>query len=221
VTPAANFTAILNDYVGTIVARCIVNGATTASGIDPNTMTPGQVPAFLAALESGVQAFVPEPDAKRECIARLRALMGPGHAQDVATSSASAPELMVVEITEEYDIVTARNHSRALCDDLGLSVSEQVKITTVVSELARNIVHYVGTGRIEMQIVTTPRRGIEIRATDKGGGIPNIDEILSGRYKSGTGMGVGLLGTKRLMDEFDIDTGPGRGTRLVVRKYVA
>lgn len=219
-TPAANFTAILHDYVGTIVARCVVNGATTASGIDPNTMTPAQVPAFLTALESGVQAFVPEPDAKRECIARLRELMGPGHAEEASPVTASAPTCLTVEITEEYDIVTARTHSRTLCEGLGLGLSEQVKITTVVSELARNIVHYVGTGRIELEVIETPRRGVEIRAIDQGVGIPNIGQVLSGHYKSATGMGVGLLGTQRLMDEFTIDTGPGRGTKVVTRKYV-
>ena len=165
-----------------------------------------------------MQAFVAEPTQQRECSSRLRSLLE-SNGFLLASATASSTR-MTVEINEEYDIVTARNHAKTICDDLGFSASEQVKIATVVSELARNIHAYVGRGRIELEIVGSPRPGIEIRATDSGNGIPNIDEILAGKYRSRTGMGVGLLGTQRLMDEFSINSGPGRGTRLVVRKYV-
>ena len=215
---SADITAVLHEYVGTIVARSIVSGASSSCGIDLMELSPGQIPAYLSALDNGVTAFVAEPTKQRECSARLRSLMESGGF--MLTGAASEKTRMVVEINEEYDIVTARNHTKTICDDLGFGASEQVKIATVVSELARNIHAYVGRGRIELEIVSTPRRGIEIRAVDQGNGIPNIDEILSGKYRSRTGMGVGLLGTKRLMDEFRIDTAPRRGTRLVVRKYV-
>jgi serine/threonine-protein kinase RsbT len=215
---SASITTVLNEYVGTIVARSIVSGAANACGVDPLELSPMQIPCLLQALDNGVQAFVAEPTRQRECSARLRSLMeSNGYLLANATATSTR---MVVDINEEFDIVTARNHTKTICDDLGFGASEQVKIATVVSELARNIHAYVGRGRIELEIVTTPRRGIEIRAIDQGNGIPNVEEILSGRYRSRTGMGVGLLGTKRLMDEFTIDTGPGRGTRLVVRKYV-
>jgi len=215
---AADITAVLNEYVGTIVARSIVSGASSSCGIDLTELSPGQIPAYLSALDNGVNAFVSEPTRQRECSARLRSLMESG-GYLLAGASSDATR-MVVEINEEYDIVTARNHTKTLCLDVGFGASEQVKIATVVSELARNIHAYVGRGRIELEIVSTPRRGIEIRAIDRGNGIPNVDEILSGKYRSRTGMGVGLLGTKRLMDEFAIDSSPGRGTKLVVRKYV-
>jgi len=215
---SADITSVLNEYVGTIVARSIVNGAASSCGIDPHELSPTQIPSYLAALDNGVLAFVSEPTRQRECSSRLRSLL---ESNGFLLANATAETTrMVVEINEEYDIVTARNHTKTICDDLGFSASGQVKIATVVSELARNIHAYVGRGRIELEIVSTPRRGIEIRAIDRGNGIANIDEVLSGKYRSRTGMGVGLLGTKRLMDEFSIDSGPGRGTKLVVRKYV-
>jgi len=216
-TPSANVTSVLNDYVGTIVARSIVSGASSASGIDPDAMNPAQIPMFLRALDAGINAFVQEPLKQQECATRLRSIL---EAQGAHPDHATHSHRLVVDINEEYDIVTARNHTKTLCDDVGFTASEQVKIATVVSELARNIVLYVGRGRIELEIVNTPRRGIEIRSIDQGNGIPNVDEVLSGKYRSKTGMGVGLLGTKRLMDEFAIDSGPARGTRLTVRKYV-
>lgn len=216
-TPTATVTNVLNDYVGSLVARSIVNGAAMASGVDPEAMNSAQVQTFLRALDAGVLAFVHEPHKQHECTARLRsALEAHGAQPHVAAQS----QRLVVEVNEEYDIVTARNHTKTLCDEIGFSASEQVKIATVVSELARNIVLYVGRGRIELEIVSVPRQGIEIRAIDQGGGIPNLEEVLSGKYRSKTGMGVGLLGTKRLMDEFEIDSAPGRGTRLRVRKYL-
>lgn len=215
---AVNITTVLNEYVGTIVARSIVSGAANTCGIDPHELSPEQIPCYLKALDNGIQAFVAAPEKQRECSARLRSMLdSTGFRVHNATSATTR---MFVDINEEYDIVTARNHAKKICDDLGFSASEQVKIATVVSELARNIVAYVGKGRIELTVVDTPRRGVEIRSIDRGNGIPNLDEVLSGTYRSKTGMGVGLLGTKRLMDEFTIDSGPGRGTNLVVRKYL-
>jgi len=215
---ALNITTVLNEYVGTIVARSIVNGAANTCGIDPHQLSPEQIPCYLKALENGIQAFVAVPEKQRECTARLRSMLDSSGFR--VQNATSATKRMVVDITEEYDIVTARNHTKTMCSDLGFSASEQVKIATVVSELARNIVAYVGRGRIELEVVNTPRNGIEVRSYDQGNGIPNLDEVLSGLYRSKTGMGVGLLGTKRLMDEFQIDSVPGRGTTLVVRKYL-
>ena len=217
-TSTTDITTVLNEYVGTIVARSIVNGAANACGVDLGALSASQIPCYLRALDNGVQAFVVEPARQRECSARLRALMeSSGFAADPGTAVLSR---QMIEIGQEIDIVTARNHARTMCDNLGFSPSEQIKIATVVSELARNIVLYVGAGRIEIEAVNLPRRGVEIRSVDQGSGIPNIDEVLSGKYRSKTGMGVGLLGTKRLMDEFAIDTSPALGTKLVVRKYL-
>ncbi len=129
------------------------------------------------------------------------------------------PETIDIAINLEGDIVRARGAGRDMCRDLGLSDINQVKVATAISELARNIFHYAKTGNIALRRLGPPRAGIEIIATDKGPGIPDVAHVLSGSYKSKTGMGKGLLGTKRLVDFFEVDSGPGKGTRIVLRKY--
>ena len=129
------------------------------------------------------------------------------------------PESLDIAIKIEGDIVRARGAGRDMCRDLGLSEINQVKVATAISELARNIFHYAKTGNIALRRLAAPRAGIEIIATDKGPGIPDIKLVLSGAYKSRTGMGKGLLGARRLVDFFEVDTGPDRGTRVVLRKY--
>jgi serine/threonine-protein kinase RsbT len=217
VTVVDALTDVLKDFVGTIVARSIVDGAASRSGIDPESATPAQVPALIDALDHAVKAFVPDPIAERECVCRLSTTL---EERIGARGQAMSSTRMHVDIIEEYDIVSARNHARTLCDELGFSVSEQVKIATVVSELARNIVLYVGEGRIELELVMGARRGIEVRAIDEGPGIPNLATVIEGGYSSPTGLGVGLLGSRRLMDEFHIDSAPNQGTRITCRKYI-
>lgn len=130
------------------------------------------------------------------------------------------PEALDILITVEGDIVRARGAGRDMCRDLGLSEINQVKVATAISELARNIFNYAKTGSISLRRLGPPRPGIEIVATDKGPGIPDIKLVLSGAYKSRTGMGKGLLGARRLVDFFEIDSGPEQGTRVVLRKFV-
>lgn len=130
------------------------------------------------------------------------------------------PEALDISIKVEGDIVRARGAGRDMCRDLGLSEINQVKVATAISELARNIFHYAQTGNITLRRLTSPRVGIEVVATDNGPGIPDLKLVLSGSYKSKTGMGKGLLGARRLVDFFEVDTGPGRGTRVTLRKFV-
>lgn len=106
-----------------------------------------------------------------------------------------------------------------MCRDLGLTEINQVKIATAISELARNIFHYAKTGRITLRKLASPRPGIEIVASDKGPGIPDLKLVLSGNYKSRTGMGKGLLGARRLVDYFEVDSSPERGTTVTLRKF--
>ena len=130
------------------------------------------------------------------------------------------PESLDIAIKVEGDIVRARGAGRDMCRDLGLSEINQVKVATAISELARNIFHYAKTGNITLRRLAAPRPGIEIIATDRGPGIPDVKLVLSGTYKSKTGMGKGLLGARRLVDFFEVDTGPEKGTRVVLRKFV-
>lgn len=129
------------------------------------------------------------------------------------------PNSIDIAIKIEGDIVRARGAGREMCRELGFSEINQVKVATAISELARNIFHYAQTGNIGLKKLTTPRLGIEIVASDRGPGIPDLKLVLSGGYQSRTGMGKGLLGARRLVDFFDVETGPEIGTRVVLRKF--
>jgi serine/threonine-protein kinase RsbT len=208
---------VLSDYLGTIVSRSIVQTASKSCALDGSDIPTSQSVQYLHALDAGIHAFISDPPSAEECRERLRSALG----ASIPARSDDSPSKLSVDITQEYDVVTARNHVKTLCQDLGFSIAEQVKIATAVSELARNIVLYVGEGRIEIETVSIPRKGVEVRAIDDGPGIPNIDEIVAGEYNSKTGMGVGLLGTQRIMDEFHVESGPGIGTRVHARKYLS
>lgn len=128
---------------------------------------------------------------------------------------------MVVAIDNEADIVTARQEGRRLAAGRGFSTTEQTLIATAISELARNIVAYATRG----EIVLTPiegngRRGVAIEARDSGPGIADVGMAMRDGYSTAKSLGMGLPGTRRLMDEFDLDSAPGRGTRVTVKKWV-
>ncbi len=125
-----------------------------------------------------------------------------------------------IPIVIEDDIVRARGAGRDMCRDLGFTEINQVKVATAISELARNIFQYAKTGLVVLRRLNAPRVGIEIVASDKGAGIPNLQVVLGGGYRSRTGMGKGLLGSRRLMDHFEIDTAPDRGTTVLLRKFL-
>ncbi len=129
--------------------------------------------------------------------------------------------IMSVEIRFEHDVVNARQRARKLAELLGFDNQEQVRIATTVSEIARNAFTYAGGGRADFQLEgkTTPQI-FQIRISDRGPGIKNIESILDGNYKSRTGMGLGILGARRLMDQFEIDTAPGKGTTILLRKLL-
>ncbi|MBC7173091.1 MAG: ATP-binding protein, partial [Polyangiaceae bacterium] len=110
-----------------------------------------------------------------------------------------------IELHTERDITVALHEARRMCEGCGASSFAMQKVTTIVSELARNIVSYTPGGRIELKPMGTGRT-IEICATDQGTGIADLKLVLSGRYKSRTGMGRGLLGCKRLADRFEAES---------------
>ncbi|HUQ02095.1 MAG TPA: ATP-binding protein [Kofleriaceae bacterium] len=136
---------------------------------------------------------------------------------DLARSFAAEPPApRTIPIRAEDDISEARLTARAMCEQLGARQVVVQKIATVVSELARNIYMYTPGGRLELVPDTRDRTSrLTIRALDEGAGIANLEEIMAGRYRSKTGLGAGLRGTKRLVDRFAIDTGPG-GTRIEI-----
>lgn len=125
-----------------------------------------------------------------------------------------------VPIRSDGDIVAARQQGRALAEQLGFVGSELTIIATAISEIARNIVEYAGAGDIVLSpIYQGNRRGIVITAHDEGPGIRDLELALQDGYSTSGGLGLGLPGVKRLMDELEVVSEMGRGTTVVMKKW--
>jgi signal transduction histidine kinase/CheY-like chemotaxis protein len=129
--------------------------------------------------------------------------------------------ILSTEIRQERDTVNSRQRARQLARLLGFDPQDQTRIATAVSEIARNAYNYAKGGRVEFLIEGRLRPQLfVIKVTDRGAGIPNLSTILEGRYHSKTGMGLGIIGAKRMMDRFRIDTAPGAGTTVEMTKLI-
>ena len=128
--------------------------------------------------------------------------------------------LLTMEIRYEHDVVLARQRARQIAAALRFDNQEQTRIATAVSEIARNVFQYAGQGKVEFSIADEAERMFVITVQDRGPGISNLKQILNGRYISQTGMGLGMLGAKRLMDYCDIQTGAS-GTTVVLGKNIS
>lgn len=123
-------------------------------------------------------------------------------------------------IRSDLDIVIARTLARDVAKGLGFGAIDQARIATAVSELARNIFLYAGSGTVTVsEVERGGRRGIEIVCEDEGPGISDIDLALTDGYTTSRGMGMGLPGARRLMDDFELSSELGVGTRIVCRKW--
>ena len=126
----------------------------------------------------------------------------------------------LVEIWTDGDIVTARSEGRAIALELGFSATETTLISTAISELARNILEYAGNGRILIRVEEAGgRRGIVIEASDEGPGIDDIERAVQDGYSTGGNLGLGLPGARRLLDELEVSSEPGKGTLVVGKKW--
>lgn len=132
----------------------------------------------------------------------------------------SSNPVKIVPIKTEQDVIVARQEGRMLAQRLGFSPVDQARITTAISELARNIVVYGDHGTVTLnQAIDGTRSGIEVVFDDEGPGIADIDQAMGQGYTTGRGLGAGLPGTRRLMDEFEITSAPGQGTQILIRKW--
>lgn len=124
-----------------------------------------------------------------------------------------------VEIRYEQDVVYARQRARRIAELLDFDRNDQTRISTAVSEIARNAYQYGGGGEVAFMLEgTAPSQVFAVTVRDRGPGIKDVQAILDGRYTSPTGMGMGIIGARRLMDQFHINTEPGKGTEVYVGK---
>jgi serine/threonine-protein kinase RsbT len=125
-----------------------------------------------------------------------------------------------LEIRSSADIVAVRQVTRAMAERSGLTLVDQTKLVTAASELARNTLDYGGGGTVRLEAVENGnRRGVRLTFEDQGPGIANVPEALKDGFTTGSGLGLGLGGARRLVNEFAIDSALGQGTRVVIARW--
>jgi serine/threonine-protein kinase RsbT len=126
----------------------------------------------------------------------------------------------VLEIRTSSDVVAVRQATRALAEQTGLSLVDQTKLVTAASELARNTLNYGGGGTVRVEVLENgARRGVRLVFEDQGPGIPNVAEAMKDGFTTGSGLGLGLGGARRLVNEFAIQSAPGQGTRVTIARW--
>jgi len=131
-----------------------------------------------------------------------------------------ANSLSSVEIVSEEGVVVARQKVRELSGNMGFGSVDQARITTAVSELARNIFQFAGKGTVTIFCLEGDRKGIQIVCEDDGPGIADIELMMTDGYSTMKSLGLGLPGAKRLMDEFQIESEPGKGAKVTITKWL-
>jgi serine/threonine-protein kinase RsbT len=136
--------------------------------------------------------------------------------------SMNSDQVRVIPVKSDLDIVSARVEGRNLAREMGFGTIDQARIATAISELARNVVLYAGSGTVTIRVIVTKdgRRGLEVLCEDNGPGIADLALAQQDGYSTSGGLGMGLPGTRRLMDEFYIETELDVGTKVMVRKWL-
>ncbi|HEX3553290.1 MAG TPA: ATP-binding protein [Thermoanaerobaculia bacterium] len=220
--------AILAGTISAITQRSIFNRLGLLATMPVGQLSGADRQTVMTELESSVRLFARRNSVEliASCARALGAetpqgmgatASGSGTASDPAAPPPAATKRLPIE--QEKDIATARLEAWSESVRIGLSKFTSVKVATAVSELARNIVFYAGKGAIELRSVRDDRgsTNLQITAIDQGPGIDTkkLQEIWGGTYKSQRGMGKGLVAVKKLVDEFNLDTAPGRGTTVM------
>jgi serine/threonine-protein kinase RsbT len=122
-------------------------------------------------------------------------------------------------VQSESDVVSVRRRVREVSAQLGFSLVDQTKVVTAASELARNTIIYGGGGTLQIETLNGPRTGLRLIFADQGPGIPDLDLALRDGFTTGSGLGLGLGGAKRLVNDFDIVSRPGEGTKVTITRW--
>ncbi len=224
---------VLGDYFSRPIAELLVTTTLQRISIIPEEAAQVGTSQLIEALVEALPAFLGDPRRREDCVRRLcdltESAQGRTEGSTVVrlrslhpSASASSPapgERYTYAVATADDVGNSCEAVRALAERIGFPQVTQTKIATAVAELARNMQLYARGGRLKVSTIGTPPRGIEVIASDDGPGIADLDLVLSGRYKSRTGMGMGLRGARRLVDTFQVSSSPA-GTRVVLRKFL-
>jgi serine/threonine-protein kinase RsbT len=227
-TVESEIAAVLSGTISAITQRSIFNRLGPLATRPVSQLSNQDRATVMAELENSVRLFARRNSAELiAACSRALGVDGPpvpagasssaaaGPASGTAGGASSSAKKLAVE--QEKDIATARLEAWSEAVRIGLSKFTSVKVATAVSELARNIVFYAGKGTVELRATRDDKgSALQIIASDQGPGIgpAKLEEIWGGTYKSQRGMGKGLVAVKKLVDEFQLDTAPGRGTTV-------
>lgn len=194
----------LAPHVSAINARVIIERSRRTLR-DPNRLFSDEHGPFFQTVRGTLLLFT-NPDRTTRVVAELERRLS-------AEALATAEEKLCFELHNENDLRNARAAARAHCLAFSSSASAAQRLATAVSELGRNIINYTPGGQIEIEIRRGPPVQVRLVASDRGSGIADLDSVLNGTFRSKTGLGRGLLGVKRLMEQFRVHTGSD-GTRI-------
>lgn len=198
-------------------------GEKLLSAMESKLVVAKDMRAFLLSIPPGIASL---PASKREeIVSRVNSyvwLFGNRKAllilQDLDHVSqrtfSFSPRNVLIRVDGEAAVVHVRHEGTQLAVRMGFSAVARTQLLTAASELTRNIYMYAGTGQLQMTVRTDPRCGVEVLATDNGPGIMNLDQIMSGAYRSKSGLGLGLRGVKEIAREFSIESSAAKGTTI-------
>jgi serine/threonine-protein kinase RsbT len=223
----------LKPYFSPPIAKALLGMSMRRANLPADGLTFESIPTVVGALERALPAYIADQGRRNDCLQALRRLLalapraagtnGAAHGSIAKVAAFGAPPIptITVVIRSADDVTSACEGAREIARQVGFSHVDQTKVATAVSELARNILLYAGSGEVRLSGVSAPRRGIEAAAVDRGPGIADVAVVMSNSYRSRTGMGMGLKGAKRLTDSFELTSSPGVGTTVVIRKFLS
>jgi serine/threonine-protein kinase RsbT len=206
----------LKQYFSAPIARALLTSTLRRAKMDGATLARQTIPDLITALERALPMYIADAGRRGECLGRLRKLGPPARPAEANGLPAAST---VIQVVTADDVTNACEVGRDLARHVGFPDVQQTKIATAIAELARNILLYAISGEMRIVAIDAPRRGVEIAARDEGPGIKDLELVMVGHYRSRTGMGLGLRGSKRLMDTFEIETS-SMGTSVLARKFV-
>ena len=192
-----------------LLPKSILNNQKKRLDIDEKNLTLENLKKLLSSLEDAAVSFK-SPDQIKKVFRSIHTIF----------ETHTVLQKEIIKITAEYDIVVARNLGAKMAKNMGFGNTDAVKIATIISELARNIVLYTGNGEITIMPIKELQKGLKIVATDQGPGIKDLESVMNGNYNSERGLGMGLRGVKNLADTFEIETQEGKGTVIHVKKFL-
>ncbi len=213
---------VLSRYFSPPLASTLLNITLRREQLGSSELGTAGASRLADALERTLPSYLGEPEKRRACVADLRRALASTEPLVQRSNGGGFQRCGEFPIVRESDLHDLTETLRNLLRDTGFSALDQTKFLTAASELVRNILQYARTGHVSVSRrlrSSTERGGLELIASDSGPGISDTGHVLSTQYRSKSGMGIGLKGARRLVDEFELESQLGRGTRVVIRKY--